>query len=343
MTLSISELAKLETKLDLAISKISHKEDLEMLRRDWLAKEGIIRSLFKELKEVSESERALVAEKLNALRSKVERYIEDREAEIALELRKQRLGSEFFDLSLPAAATGFGAIHPLTYIERKWTALLKPFGFKNVIGPEIETEYYCFDALNIPKHHPARDMQDTFYTNTGHLLRTHTSSIQARALEKGGLPVKITCCGRVYRNETEDASHQAMFGQFDIIWLEKGLTLSHLMGLLNHILKELYGRNRKVRFVPKFYPYTEPSIGPQIDCALCKGKGCTFCGDVGWVTVGGAGMIHRNVLLEFKYNPDEVTGFAFGMGTDRMAAQHFNLPNLKSLYDGDLRIFKTAT
>src|SRR5690606_5225597 len=144
---------------------------------------------------------------------------------------------------------------------------------------------------------------------------THTTSVQARTLAKGGLPVKIASFGRVYRNESEDASHQAMFHQFELVWLEKGLTLSHLLGLITHILQGLYGAERKVRFVPKFYPYTEPSIGPQISCALCVGEGCPACGGAGWVTIAGAGMIHRNVLKEFGYNADEVTGFAFGLGT----------------------------
>jgi phenylalanyl-tRNA synthetase alpha chain len=154
------------------------------------------------------------------------------------------------------------------------------------------------------------------------------------------LPIKVASFGRVYRNETEDASHQAMFHQFELVWVEKGLTLANLMGLITHILKELYGKKRKVRFVPKFYPYTEPSIGPQIDCAICRGTGCASCGGAGWVTIAGAGMIHRAVLKEFRFDPESVSGFAFGLGTARLAGQMFQLPRLKMLYENDLRILK---
>ena len=184
-------------------------------------------------------------------------------------------------------------------------------------------------------------MQDTFFTaglTEAQVLRTHTTSVQARVLEEKKLPVKIASFGKVYRNETEDASHQAMFHQFDLVWLEKGLTLAHLMGLTEHIFKELFGKKRKVQFVPKFYPYTEPSIGAQVDCTLCHGKGCPACGGAGWVTVGGAGMIHRKVLLEFGYIPDDVTGFAFGLGTARLASQMSGIPKLKMLYDSDVRV-----
>jgi phenylalanyl-tRNA synthetase alpha chain len=172
------------------------------------------------------------------------------------------------------------------------------------------------------------------------LLRTHTLP-SSRELQKGGLPIKIAAYGRAYRNETEDASHQALFHQFELVWLDKGLTLANLMGLINHILKELYGKRRKVKFMPKYYPYTEPSIGPYVDCVICKGSGCSACGRSGWVAVGGSGMIHRKVLEEFKYDPDEVSGFAFGLGTARLASQFYNIPTLKMVYDGDLRTLRS--
>jgi phenylalanyl-tRNA synthetase alpha chain len=159
-------------------------------------------------------------------------------------------------------------------------------------------------------------------------------------LEKGKLPVKIITCGRVYRNEAEDASHQSMFHQYDLVWVEEGISLSHLMALTQHILRGLYGSERKIRFVPKYYPYTEPSIGPQINCLFCQEKGCPACKGSGWVTVGGAGMIHENVLREFNYDPKKVSGMAFGLGTSRLAAQMFHFPNLKSLYVNDIRVLR---
>ncbi len=336
------DFAEAERELTAAMEKIVTKDDLELVRRDWLGKEGIIKELFKQLRDVPADQKAHVAAGLNSLKVASEEGIAARESALAETTLLEKLRNEFLDPSLPPRWTGLGRMHPVTRIERRISEILHPFGFTNVLGPEVETDYYCFDSLNIPPHHPARDMQDTFYTETGHVLRTHTTSVQARSLEKGGLPVKVASFGKVYRNETEDASHQAMFHQFELVWIEEGLTLAHLMGIISHILKSLYGKRRKVRFVPKFYPYTEPSIGPQINCVICGGKGCSSCGGAGWVTIAGAGMVHRNVLEEFKYDPKKVTGFAFGIGTSRLAGQMYEVPKLKSLYDNDLRILKNV-
>ncbi len=338
--LNEARVEELKLELDNSLSSVKSHPDLEMLKRDWLGREGVLKGLFRELRDVDPAAKAQVAAGINALKERLESFISEKESEFHRTEQAQSLASELIDLSLPATYNGVGAIHPLTFVERKIADVLKPFGFKNVLGPEIETEYYCFDSLNIPPHHPARDMQDTFFTETGHVLRTHTTSVQARELQKGGLPVKVASFGRVYRNETEDASHQAMFHQFELVWLEEGLTLAHLMGIISHILKALYGKRRKVRYVPKFYPYTEPSIGPQIDCAFCNTKGCSACGQSGWVTVAGAGMVHRKVLEEFKYDPEKVSGFAFGLGTARLASQFTSIPTLKMLYENDLRVLK---
>lgn len=308
-------------------------EDLKSLEKQWLGKDGYLKRAFAFLKELPVSEKPNFAKSLNELKEEVEKFF-----------KEKKLAPKKFlqvDLSVPGISTGLGTLHPITLIEKRISELLEPFGFQCLLGPELETEYNCFDSLNIPKHHPARDMQDTFYCeelSNAQVLRTHTSTVQARALASGKLPIKVASFGKVYRNETEDASHQAMFHQFDLIWVEEGLRLAHLTGLIESILKGLFGKERKIRFVPKFYPYTEPSIGPQIDCTLCDNQGCPACGGAGWVTVGGAGMVHRNVLLEFKYDPDIVSGFAFGLGTARLASQFSGIPKLKMLYDSDLRI-----
>lgn len=338
MDISLERLELLESQAAQISRSAPNAEQLESLRREWLSKDGILKSLFKVMRELPADQRAAAAARINAMRDMLEEFVLRAERELASSARRQAIEAEFIDLSLPAALPGYGGVHPITLIERRIAALLAPFGFVCSYGPEVENEYFCFDALNIPPHHPARDMQDTFYTANGLLLRTHTTSVQSRSLQKGGVPVKVASFGRVYRNETEDTSHQAMFHQFELVWIEPGLRLSHLMGLITHILKQLYGAQRKVKFVPKFYPYTEPSIGPQIDCAICGGKGCGACGGSGWVTVAGAGMVHRKVLEEFKYDPQKVTGFAFGLGTSRLAAQFCSFPNLKSLYQNDLRV-----
>lgn len=340
MSLDEREIAELEARLAKSQAAVRVEADLEVYKRDWLAKGGVVRNLFTNLKDVPPDQKAVVAGRLNQIKISAEEFFTRREQEFRQQKLEAGLANEFYDFSLPSAGTGLGKVHPVRLVDRQIEEILRPFGFRSVVGPEVESEYYCFDALNIPKHHPARDMQDTFYTESGHVLRTHTTSIQARELQKGGLPVKIVSFGRVYRNETEDPTHQAMFHQFELVWLEKGMTLSHLMALITHVLKAIYGKRRKVRFVPKFYPYTEPSIGPQIDCLFCKGAGCNACVYSGWSTVGGAGMIHRNVLKEFGYDPSEVSGFAFGMGSTKLATQRFETPTMKILYDNDLRVLK---
>lgn len=342
MELKTLDFGELEARLSADLEKVKDKESLEHVRRTWLAKEGIVKVLFQQLRDVEPDKKPEMAAKLNTIKERIGSFVKEKEASLTESSRAKKLESEFMDLSLPGEFPGVGRIHPITYVERKFTSILRPFGFFNQLGPEIELEYYNFDALNIPKHHPARDMQDTFFTDPGEVLRTHTSSVQVRALKKGGLPIKIACMGRCYRNETEDASHTSILHQYDIIWVEEGLTLSHLMGLIVHILKGLYGKRRKVRFVPKYYPYTEPSIGPQINCVICGGKGCSSCDGAGWVTVAGAGMVHRNVLLECNYDPSKVTGFAFGMGTSRLASQFCGISSLRSLYSNDLRILRGA-
>lgn len=344
--LSPSSVRELSERFEQQLKATQQQADVDLLKRDWLAKEGVIKELFKGLRDVPADEKPAVAALLNDLKNKVESELANKEQAFKQSALRKQLENEYLDLSLPEATSGLGTVHPVTSVEERITEILRPFGFQSVMGPEIESEYYCFDSLNIPKHHPARDMQDTFYTETGHVLRTHTTAVQARMLQNRALfdgkklPLKIASFGKAYRNETEDASHQAMFHQYELVWIEKGLTLAHLTGLITHIVKELYGKRRKVQFVPKFYPYTEPSIGPRIDCAICKGSGCPSCGGAGWVTVAGAGMVHRNVLMEFGFDPDEVSGFAFGLGTSRLASQLYNLPHLRAVYENDLRVLK---
>jgi phenylalanyl-tRNA synthetase alpha chain len=324
------------------VSALKSFEELEVERRRWLSKDGIFKGLFNELREVSAEEKPKFAELLNHLRATFEKALEEKILGLKEDKLKRELEEQFFDLSLPASASHLvssscGSVHPIRQVERKIMALLEPFGFKIVHGPEIESDFYCFDALNIPSHHPARDMQDTFYTEFDRVLRTHTTSVQSRVLEKEKPPIKVASFGRVYRNENEDASHQAMFHQFELIWLEEGLTVAKLLGLITHILKGLYGQKRKIRFVPKYYPYTEPSIGPQIGCTICNAQGCSACGGAGWVTIAGSGMIHRNVLKQFGFDTKKISGFAFGLGTSRLVGQFYNYKTMREVYSNDLR------
>lgn len=343
MQVNIEELG---SELSALLGSDLSSDNYQELKVAWMGKEGKLKQAFGVLRELSNDEKPKVAATLNEYRDQLDQFFRDQQEKLNQATINKKLAGEFIDFTLPGKTTGVGHLHPLRLVEQQITQVLQQFGFSVVDGPEVETEYYCFDALNIPKHHPARDMQDTFFTENDHVLRTHTTSILARELhnvQKGerSLPLKSIYTGRVYRNESEDASHQAMFHQYDLVWIEEGIGLAHLMGLITAILKGLYGDQRQIRFVPKFYPYTEPSLGAQIDCKLCQGKGCPACDGVGWVTVVGSGVVHRNVLNEFDLDPDKIGGVAFGFGSSRLAGQFYQAPNLKTLYDADLRYLKS--
>ena len=347
LLLSSSSLDQLKNDSNNLLKSKLNIETLELKKREWTSKDGKIKTFFKLLGKCSQEDKILFAKSLNEIKESVEGFLSSEEKRIATETQKQKLKSEFFDLSLPGITSGVGSVHPITLCEQKLLEVARQYGFHHAIGPEIETDFFCFDALNVPVHHPARDLQDTFYTDTGHVLRTHCTAVSGRSASnaKSTYPLKSVSLGRAYRNEAEDASHTAMFHQFDLVWIDKGLTLAHLMGLISNILKEIYGKRRKIRFVRKFYPYTEPSIGPQIDCSECKGLGsessnCQSCGGAGWITVAGAGVLHRNVMQLFNYDPDKVSGLAFGMGTSRLASQMFGFTDIRVPYENDIRVTK---
>ena len=311
---------------------------IEEVRRLHTGKKSPIKAAFKELRNVAPEERSTVAAALNEAQQTIADALEAATHEIASKALAEKLNAEWEDLSMPGQITRRGARHPLTEVEDGCMDVLRRLGFQLVDGPEIDAAYYNFDALNIPEHHPARDMQDTFWVTGGLLLRSHTTTVQARVLEsKPELPIRIASAGRVYRNEAVDATHLAMFHQFEGLWIDKGLTFANLKGLLSFIAKSLYGDGR-IRFKPKFYPYTEPSVGVDLACAICDGEGCEACHGAGWVTILGAGMVHPKVFLEFGYDPDEVSGIAFGLGTTRMAAQWAGVSKVKSLYDQELAV-----
>ena len=325
-----------------ALAEAATPSEVEEVLRLHSGKKSPVKLLLRGLRDVPADERPTVAAAINTAADLIQT-----EGRAALEQAHSaalnaRLEAEWLDLSLPGQGPEHGARHPLTEVERTCLDLLRRLGFELVEGPEIESPFYNFDALNIPEHHPARDMQDTFWVNGGLLLRSHTTTVQARVLERRPeLPIKVASAGRVYRNEAVDATHLAMFHQLEGLWVDKGLTFADLKGLLSFIARDLYGADRKIRFKPKFYPYTEPSIGMDLSCTQCGGNGCEACHNVGWVTVLGAGMVHPKVFLQFGFDPDEVSGIAFGLGTTRMAAQSTGVTRVKSLYEQDLRIHRT--
>jgi phenylalanyl-tRNA synthetase alpha chain len=314
---------------------------LRELRVKYLGKKSELKAALKNLREVPAEQRAEVAKQLNDAQNAIEAELTASEATAGAAELEQRLRAEWVDIDLPGLAGERGAKHPVRAVEERCLAVFRQLGFEVASGPEVESPFYNFDALNIPPHHPARDMQDTFWVQGELLLRSHTSTIQARTLEKRlPLPLKYASPGRVYRNEAVDATHLAMFHQLEGFWVEKGLNFAHLKGVLSFVAGSLY-ENRKFRFKPKFYPYTEPSIGLDIACLNCGGDGCEACHQAGWVTIMGAGMIHPKIMKRFGYTEPGVRGIAFGWGTTRMASQWLGLSRAKSLYEQDMRFMRT--
>ena len=313
---------------------------LDVVRRTHAGKKSLLKDAFRSLREVPAEEKAQVAAEINDAQATMEAELQAAAERIEAQALEARLASEWQDLTLPGLAAERGARHPLTEVESRCMEVMRQLGFAVVEGPEVEHPWYNFDALNIPEHHPARDMQDTFWVDGGWLLRSHTTTVQARILEqRPPPPIKVVSFGRVYRNEAVDATHTAMFHQFEGIWVDRGLTFAHLKGTLAFVVRSVFGEGR-IRFKPKFYPYTEPSVGVDLACQRCSGAGCEACHGAGWITILGAGMIHPKVFLGFGYDPNDVSGIAFGFGTTRLAAQRAGVTKAAALYEQDLRVFR---
>jgi phenylalanyl-tRNA synthetase alpha chain len=318
-------------------------EALQEVRTKYLGKKSYVKTALKSLGSMTADERPRFAKEVNDAQQAIEQELDGAAERVAQAAVAKQIESEWQDLTLPGIAQERGAIHPLTQVHATCMAVMRRLGFTLAEGPEIELPYYNFDALNIPENHPARDMQDTFWLPENRLLRSHTTTVQARVLEqRPPLPIKVVAAGRVYRNEAVDATHLAMFHQFEGIWVEEGLTFGDLKGTLLEIAKSVYGADHAFRFKPKYYPYTEPSVGMDIQCAVCLGKDedCPACRGAGWITILGSGMIHPKVFIEFGYDHTKVSGIAFGLGTARIAAQASGIPALKPLYEQDLRVHR---
>lgn len=341
--MSLPDVAAMVQAFRADLAQAADPAAVEEVRRVHLGKKSPVKLALGQLKDVDPADRPAVAASIQSAQKEIEAELDAAAARIKSEALNRALASEWQDLTLPGAVSRRGSLHPLEVVERRCLEVLRQLGFEVATGPEVEHPYYNFDALNIPEHHPARDMQDTFWVQGGLLLRSHTTTVQARVLqanrEKGAsaLPIRIASMGRVYRNEAVDATHLAMFHQLEGLWVDRGLTFAHLKGVLDFVARSLFG-DRKVRFKPKFYPYTEPSVGVDLACGVCDGAGCEACHGAGWVTILGAGMVHPKVFREFGFDPNEVSGIAFGLGTTRMAAQWSGVTRPKSMYESDLRV-----
>ena len=277
---------------------------------------------------------------VNQLRSSLEEAMAERETALRDAVRQARLQAETLDVTMPGAATPEGGLHPLSSVLDRLIDIFVSMGFDVVDGPEVETDHYNFEALNLPPDHPARDMQDTFYLGPNLLLRTQTSAAQIRTMETRKPPIRIICPGRVYRADEVDATHSPVFHQVEGLVVDKGITMCDLKGVLEQFAHEIYGEDTKVRFRPSFFPFTEPSVEVDVSCPECGGKGCRVCKGEGWIEILGAGMVHPRVLSGCGIDPEVYSGFAFGIGLDRLTTTRHKISDIRLLFENDLRFLQ---
>jgi phenylalanyl-tRNA synthetase alpha chain len=324
-----------------AIERADSSADLEALRVRFLGRQGTLTQLLRSLGTLPPDERPVVGAAANEAKRALEARLEARLAEVAARERSRQRAERRLDLSLPGRRPPQGAVHPLTRVHDEIVSIFVGLGFSVAEGPEIETDFYNFEALNIPRDHPARDMQDTFYVGDGTLLRTHTSPVQIRTMRaaRGEVPVKIVVPGRVYRRDVADASHSPVFHQVEGLAVDRHITMADLKGTLELFAREMFGPRSAIRFRPSFFPFTEPSAEVDVRCFMCDGAGCRVCKD-GWLEILGSGMVHPQVLRNGGYDPEEVTGWAFGMGIERIAMLKYGVDDLRLFFDNDLRFLR---
>lgn len=322
-----------------AIAAASGLKELDEVRLNFLGKKGQLTSVLRQMGNMPPEQRPLMGKLANEVRDSLEAALASKWELLEKDEQAEELVREAVDVTLPGLKPGRGAFHPIIRVRRQIEDIFLGMGYSIQEGPEIETDYYNFVALNLPKHHPARDMQDTFYIDEDTVLRTHTSPVQVRTMEKSksSIPLKMICPGKVYRKD-DDATHSPMFFQVEGLVIDKGITLADLKGTLLLFAQQMFGINQQIRLRPSFFPFTEPSVEVDILCTGCSGKGCRMCGDTGWLEILGAGMVHPRVLEMSGYNPDQVSGFAFGMGIDRVAMLKYGVNDIRYLYQNDIRV-----
>ena len=327
----------IQTQAENALADCSTIDDLENIRVNFLGKKGQVTSLYQNIKEVAPADRPKVGQYINELKNQITSAITSTKDRIEHKLLNNRLQQESIDVTLPGKCSGFGRVHPLTQTLGKIINIFQSIGFSVAEGPEVETEYYNFDALNIPSYHPARDMQDTFFLENDKLLRTHTSPVQIRVMEDRTPPVRIIAPGRVYRNEAINARSYCLFHQVEGFYVDTSVTFSELKGVLGYFARELFGINSKIRIRPSYFPFTEPSLECDVSCFLCSGKGCRVCKKTGWLEILGAGMIHPEVLRSVGYDSSKVQGYAFGMGIERITMLLYGINDIRLFFENDIR------
>ncbi|KTD13021.1 phenylalanine--tRNA ligase subunit alpha [Legionella jamestowniensis] len=322
-----------------AIAKAQEISVLEAIRVDYLGKKGQLTEILKGLASLSPEEKPKVGQLVNQAKREISTLIEEKMLQLKEAQLQRKLDAERIDVTLPGRDSKSGSLHPVTQVKQRITDYFSRLGFDIVTGPEIETEFYNFEALNIPDHHPARAMHDTFYFGNGRLLRTHTSPVQIRVMENRTPPFRLIAPGRVYRCDS-DVTHTPMFHQVEGLLIDKQSTLSDLKGLLQDFFAYFFGRHLALRFRPSYFPFTEPSAEVDIECTQCFGKGCRSCKFTGWLEVLGCGMVHPNVLKAVNIAPEEYQGWAFGMGMDRLAMLYFGIDDLRMMFENDVTFLK---
>ena len=334
------QLEVLRAQAEAELAQADALPELEALRVKYLGKKGALTAILKQMGKLSAEERPAMGQLANEVRAFIEQDIAARQAEIRAQELEQRLHDEAIDVTLPGQHGELGAKHPLSIVLDEIKQIFVGMGFDIVEGPEVEYDYYNFEALNIPKDHPARDTQDTFYITDNILLRTQTSPMQVRVMEKQKPPIRIISPGRVYRSDAVDATHSPLFHQIEGLVVDKGITMADLKGTLEAFVKRLYGEDSVVRFRPHHFPFTEPSAEVDVQCFSCHGKGCRLCKGEGWIEILGCGMVHPKVLANCGIDPEVYSGFALGMGLERVVMRRYQIDDMRLFYDNDVRFLK---
>ena len=315
----------------------SPSAQIEELRIKYLGKKGELTAVLRGMGKLSAEERPVIGQLANDVRAEIEKKIEEITQEKKAREQAEKLDAEKLDVTIPGDKIRAGHTHPLVLVQRQLEDIFLGMGYSIVDGPEVEYDYYNFQALNIPKDHPARDTQDTFYITENILLRSQTSPVQARVMEKTQPPIKIISPGRVYRSDAVDATHSPLFHQLEGLVVDKGITMGDLKGALEMFARRMYGEETQIRFRPHHFPFTEPSAEVDVSCFACGGKGCRLCKGEGWIEILGAGMVHPNVLRMCGIDPEVYSGFAFGVGIERIALLKYHIDDMRLLYENDVR------
>ena len=329
-----------EEALGLIASPETDDAALEALRIKYLGKKGELTAVLRGMGQLSPEERPIVGQIANEVRAEIESALLGKKTALSAKALDSKLLSEKLDVTVPGKKAKTGHRHPLTLVQRDLEDIFIGMGFSIAEGPEVEYDYYNFQALNIPENHPARDTQDTFYITDKILLRSQTSPVQARVMEKQQPPIRIISPGRVYRSDAMDATHSPLFHQMEGLVVDKGITMGDLKGMLETFAKTEFGEDTKVRFRPHHFPFTEPSAEVDISCFMCGGKGCRLCKGEGWIEILGAGMVHPNVLRTCGIDPEIYSGFAFGMGVERIAMLKYHIDDIRHFYENDVRFIE---